>query len=140
HKEVPRMLERSADRGQALRVLHLAIIGIGIPSYAAQQGSRVFRARIQCAPPSRSSVYVPAAIRNAAGMVRIHAQMICVATPQRTADNRRVAPTPTIDPVIAWVVLTGTPVCVAMRIEIAAPVSAANPPTGMSFVIFDPVV
>ena len=43
-------------------------------------------------------------------------------------------------PVIACVVLTGTPVCVAMSSAIAAPVSAANPPTGCSFVIFDPIV
>jgi len=39
-----------------------------------------------------------------------------------------------------WVVLTGTPVCVAMRMEIAALVSAAKPPTGWSLVIFDPIV
>ncbi len=34
-------------------------------------------------------------------------------TPQRTADRRFVAPTPTMAPVIVWVVLTGMPrVCV----------------------------
>ena len=38
------------------------------------------------------------------------------------------------------VVLTGTPVCVAMRIEMAALDSAANPPTGCSLVLFDPIV
>src|SRR5262249_1229986 len=79
-------------------------------------------------------------MRNAAGIVSTHAQTMRPATPQRTADSRRVAPTPTIAPVIACVVDTGTPVCVAIRIDNAALVSAANPPTGCSFVIFDPIV
>src|SRR5947209_14116664 len=35
-----------------------------------------------------------------AGIVKIHAQTIFPATPQRTADNLCVAPTPTIAPVI----------------------------------------
>src|SRR3954469_7723839 len=76
----------------------------------------------------------------AAGIVRIHAQTIRPATPQRTADSRWVAPTPTIEPVIVWVVLTGIPKCVATRIAAAPPVSAQNPPTGRSFVIRDPIV
>ncbi len=46
----------------------------------------------------------------AAGIVRIHAQTIRPATPHFTADNRRVAPTPTIAPVIVCVVETGVPV------------------------------
>ena len=50
----------------------------------------------------------------AAGIVSTQAQTIWPATPQRTADSRRVAPTPTIAPVIAWVVLTGTPMSVAV--------------------------
>ena len=48
-----------------------------------------------------------------AGIVRIHAQTICRATPQRTADSRRVAPTPTMAPVIVCVVLMPTPSGVA---------------------------
>ena len=48
-------------------------------------------------------------MRNAAGMVSSQAQTMRPATPQRTAESRRVAPTPTIDPVMACVVLTGTP-------------------------------
>ena len=60
------------------------------------------------------------AIANAAaGIVRTQAQTIWPATPQRTADSRRVAPTPTIAPVIVCVVLTGTPRCVAVNSEIA---------------------
>jgi hypothetical protein len=42
-------------------------------------------------------------------MVRTQAQTIRRATPQRTADSRRVAPTPTIAPVMVWVVETGMP-------------------------------
>ncbi len=54
------------------------------------------------------------------GIVRIQAQTIRPATPQRTAESRRVAPTPTIAPVIVCVVLTGTPKCVAMKSVIGA--------------------
>ena len=43
----------------------------------------------------------------AAGIVRTHAQTMRPATPHRTADKRFVAPTPTIEPVIVCVVLTG---------------------------------
>jgi hypothetical protein len=42
-------------------------------------------------------------------MVSTHAQTIRAAIPQRTADSRRVVPTPTIAPVIVWVVETGMP-------------------------------
>src|SRR5579871_3293031 len=41
-----------------------------------------------------------AATNAAAGMVKIQAQTILLATPQRTAERRCVAPTPTIAPVI----------------------------------------
>ena len=43
------------------------------------------------------------------GIVSIHAQNIFVVTPHFTADILFVAPTPMIDPVIVWVVLTGIP-------------------------------
>jgi hypothetical protein len=52
---------------------------------------------------------VTAATVKAAGIVSTQAHTICPATPHRTADRRRVEPTPTIAPVIACVVLTGTP-------------------------------
>ena len=42
-------------------------------------------------------------------MVSTHAQTIRVATPQRTAESLRVAPTPMIAPVMVWVVETGIP-------------------------------
>src|SRR5215212_10802341 len=62
------------------------------------------------------------------------------ATPHFTADNLRVAPTPTIDPVIVCVVETGVPVSVTYASVSAAAVSAQNPPTGFSFVILVPIV
>src|SRR5215207_6675893 len=83
---------------------------------------------------------IAAAMPADSGMVRIQAQMIRPAIPQRTADSRRIEPTPMIAPVIVWVVLTGTPRWVAVNSEMAPAVSAANPPTGTSLVIFDPMV
>src|SRR5512132_648612 len=71
----------------------------------------------------------------AAGMVRTQAQTIRPATPQRTADSRRVEPTPTIAPVMVWVVETGTPRKVARYNEQAAAVSAEKPPTGLRAVM-----
>ena len=69
-------------------------------------------------------------------MVKIHAHTILPATPQRTALMRWVEPTPTIAPVMVCVVDTGTPSTVAVNSVIAPPVSAQNPPTGLSLVIF----
>ena len=62
------------------------------------------------------------------------------AMPQRTADNRRAAPTPIIAPVIVWVVDTGMPSHVAAKSVIAPPVSAQKPCIGLSRVIFEPIV
>ena len=76
----------------------------------------------------------------AAGMVRTQAQTMRPAMPQRTADSRRIDPTPMIAPVMVWVVLTGMPRCVAVNSEIAPAVSAAKPPTGWSLVILEPIV
>src|SRR6266498_429982 len=75
-----------------------------------------------------------------AGMVKIHAATMRRAIPQRTADNRVVAPTPTIAPVMVCVVLTGIPASEAENRVIAPAVSAQNPPTGLSFVIREPMV
>ena len=44
-----------------------------------------------------------------AGMVTIHAITMLPATPQRTADEPRVVPTPMMAPVIVCVVDTGMP-------------------------------
>ena len=60
--------------------------------------------------------------------------------PHRTADRRRVAPTPTMAPVMVCVVLTGMPSAVAVNSDTAPAVSAAKPPTGCSCVIFEPIV
>src|SRR5437867_4195753 len=75
-----------------------------------------------------------------AGIVRIHAQTMLPATPQRTAERREVAPTPTIAPVIVCVVDTGIPPTDEAMIVTAPAVSAAKPPTGLSFVIRWPIV
>ena len=41
--------------------------------------------------------------------MKIQAERILVVTPHRTAERRLVEPTPKIDEVIVWVVLTGSP-------------------------------
>lgn len=43
--------------------------------------------------------YTTPATNALTGMVRIHAHIKLIVTPQRTADNRFVAPTPTMAPV-----------------------------------------
>src|SRR5215218_5420667 len=94
---------------------------------------------------SRYRILVPihqaiAAIKADAGIVKIQAQTILPATPQRTADIFLDAPTPTMAPVMVCVVDTGTPSAVARNKVIAPPVSAQKPPTGLSLVIFWPMV
>src|SRR5690349_20777390 len=84
--------------------------------------------------------HVTAEISADAGMVRSQAQTMRLATPQRTAERRFIEPTPMIAPVIVCVVLTGTPMWVAVKSEMAPAVSAAKPPTGCSLVIFEPIV
>src|SRR3984893_8826358 len=76
----------------------------------------------------------------AAGSVITHATTTLLATFQRTAETRRAAPTPTMAPVMVWVVETGTPRKVAMNKVAAPPVSAQNPCIGVSFVIRNPMV
>ena len=76
----------------------------------------------------------------AAGIVRTHAQAILPATRHLTAESRVVEPTPAIALVIVCVVETGIPENVAPKIVIAPAVSAQNPPTGLSLVIFEPIV
>ena len=74
------------------------------------------------------------------GIVRIQAQTIVPATPHLTALMRRRDPTPTIAPVIVWVVLTGIPKAEATNRLVAAPDSAQKPSTGRSFATFCPMV
>lgn len=64
------------------------------------------------------------------GIVKTQAQMILPATPQRTADSLFVAPTPTIEPAMVWVVLTGIPATDEPMIAQAAAASALKPPIG----------
>src|SRR5689334_17000510 len=73
-------------------------------------------------------------------MVSIQAQTMRLATPHLTALNRFAEPTPTIEPVIVWVVETGIPKCVAVNRVIEPAASAQNPWTGCSLTIFVPIV
>src|SRR5450830_1194216 len=84
--------------------------------------------------------HATAPIKADAGMVKIQAQTILPATPQRTAEAFCEAPTPTIAPVMVWVVDTGIPNALDIKRVIAPPVSAQKPPTGLSLVIFWPMV
>ena len=81
-----------------------------------------------------------AATKADAGIVKIQAQTMLPATPQRTALARCAEPTPTMAPVMVWVVETGMPSAVARNNVSAPPVSAQKPPTGRSLVIFYPIV
>ena len=73
------------------------------------------------------------------GKVRIHAVTISNVTPQRTAENRLVAPTPTMAVLIVCVVLKGMPNRVANSIVKAAGGSAANR-DGIGWVSRSPIV
>jgi len=53
--------------------------------------------------------YIPAANRAVAGMVSSQAVAISRTTPQRTLLTRSAAPTPIMDELTTWVVLTGPP-------------------------------
>ena len=74
------------------------------------------------------------------GIVRTQAQRMFLATPQRTAEKLFIVPTPIIEPVIVWVVLTGIPKIDAIEIVIPADVSALKPPKGVSLVTRIPSV
>src|SRR6266576_175823 len=75
-----------------------------------------------------------------AGIVRIQAMTILPATPQRTAESRSDEPTPMIALEMTWVVETGIPKCDAVRMIVAAVVSAAKPWTGSSLTTRWPIV
>ena len=79
---------------------------------------------------------MPAAI----GIVITQAMTMPFATPQRTAEARRAAPTPIIAPVIVCVVDTGMPSYVTVIRGIAPPVSAQKPCIGFRRVILEPIV
>ena len=76
----------------------------------------------------------------APGMVSTQAHTTRPATPHRTADRRRAAPTPTMAPVMVWVVDTGMPAADVANSVAAAADSAATPPDGCRRVIFEPIV
>src|SRR5438132_13491317 len=74
------------------------------------------------------------------GMVRIQAQIMLPARPQRTADTECVDPTPTMEPVMVWVVDTGMPSEVARNRVIEPESSAQKPSTGRILVMRWPIV
>src|SRR5579875_3382803 len=76
----------------------------------------------------------------AAGMVSTQAQTMLRAMPQRTAETRWTEPTPTMAPVMVWVVETGMPRALARPRAVALAVSAQKPPTGLSLVMREPMV
>ncbi|MNY70424.1 hypothetical protein D3C86_2085530 [compost metagenome] len=61
-------------------------------------------------------------------------------TPQRTALKRLVAPTPIMEPVIVCVVETGIPRLDTVNKVKAPAVSAQTPSSGVTLVIFVPIV
>ena len=73
-------------------------------------------------------------------MVSTQAHTTFRATPQRTADSRRMLPTPMIAPVMVWVVLTGMPKLAEPRSAMAPAVSAQKPPIGWRAVRRIPIV
>src|SRR3954470_20805265 len=77
----------------------------------------------------------------AAGSVTTQAITMLPAIPHRTADSRRVAPTPMIDVVVICVVDTGTANTVAVvTMTLDATACAAKPPEGVSWMIRRPMV
>src|SRR6476659_4177580 len=82
----------------------------------------------------------PAPTRAAIGIVKIQAHTIRVATPQRIPRTLVTEPTPTIAPVIVWVVETGIFSSVAPNNVIAPARFAQNPPAGLSDVMPMPMV
>src|SRR5438034_875156 len=84
--------------------------------------------------------YVSAPTNAEEGIVRIHAMIMLPATPHRTPESRFVAPTPMIAPVMVCVVLTGIPPHAVIKSVRPPAASALNPPVGLSFVIFCPIV
>src|ERR1035437_4502356 len=73
-------------------------------------------------------------------MVSSQAQRICSTTVQRIALKRLADPTPMIAAEMLWVVETGIPRCVAIKITTAELVSAAKPLIGCSLTILWPRV
>ena len=77
----------------------------------------------------------------AAGSVNTHARPISRATPQRTAEIRRVLPTPITDAVITCVVDMGAAMTNAVRYStVDAVISATKPCTGRNGKIRRPSV
>src|SRR2546427_7465166 len=125
--------ERGASQGRPW------ITRAGTGSFRTCLDNIRFRPAAQAAS-RRITNHVAPATSAEAGIVKIHAQTMRPATPQRTAEKRWMAPTPMIEPVMVCVVLTGMPAR-AVPISVTAPaVSAQEPPQGRSLVMRIPMV
>lgn len=97
--------------------------------------ARVRSEDINCMMPQTTAATHPDA-----GIVRIQAQTIFLATPQRTAEKPFNEPTPMMAPVTVCVVETGIPNSVANASVSALAVSEQKPLTGFNLVILIPMV
>ena len=79
----------------------------------SEPGSGLQKLTLNTQPRSQPSI-------KHAGNVIIQAATMLPATPQRTAERRLVAPTPIMDELMQWVVLTGMPILEAASITTAA--------------------
>src|SRR5205085_4572153 len=114
---------------------------LGLGPRASGRGTSSRRGRQPQRPENICTTTNAAAATAAeAGMVRTQAQRMRPATPQRTARVPLVAPTPTIAPVMVWVVETGMPSLAMARMVTPPPVSAQKPPIGCSLVRLWPMV
>src|SRR4030042_5278647 len=84
--------------------------------------------------------YKPAATSAVAGIVSTQAVAISLPTPQRTLFFLSAAPTPMIDELTTWVVLTGPPINDAPNITTDEDNCEANPSMGLMRNIFPPKV
>src|SRR5690606_1466019 len=82
---------------------------------------------------------IPATIAEI-GIVRTQAQRRLTVIPQRTAETLFVSPTPMIAPVMVCVVETGIPRWSVRNSVIAPADSALTPSSGVTLVIFVPIV
>src|SRR3954469_10535013 len=89
---------------------------------------------------ARSPIMITHAIAALSGSVSTHAIRMLIATPQRTALMRLLAPAPMIAELMLWVVDTGMPRWLAERMTAVPLVWAAKPCNGEMRMIFEPMV
>ena len=147
--ERPREDDRGPPAEPARGPLRQAIGGRSAAAAASPSGARGTRSRRSARrgrrrarrpPGSRVSTSISAPTAAAHGIVMIQATRMLPATPQRTAESRRVAPAPMTLPEITCVVETGKPKCAVVQRIDAHAVCAAKPCGGSIFAIRCPSV